>query len=72
MASFPPLTGEQALMTGIPGNPPDLQQPALGLPVPSALPGGTQGAVPRSTCPRSAPSAAAGHRVACHFAVEPS
>ena len=25
MASFPPLTGEQTFMTGIPGNPPDLK-----------------------------------------------
>ena len=30
MASFPPLTGEQVLMTGIPGNPPALDDPPSG------------------------------------------
>ncbi len=30
MASFPPLTGERRLMTGIPGNPPDLSRPPSG------------------------------------------
>ena len=30
MTSFPPLTGERVVMTGIPGNPPDLRHPPPG------------------------------------------
>jgi peptide/nickel transport system ATP-binding protein len=30
MGSFPPLSGERVVMTGIPGNPPDLQEPPTG------------------------------------------
>jgi peptide/nickel transport system ATP-binding protein len=30
MSSFPPLTGERSVMTGIPGNPPDLRRPPAG------------------------------------------
>ena len=30
MSSFPPLTGERAVMTGIPGSPPDLRLPPTG------------------------------------------
>ena len=38
MSSFPPLTGPILPLTGIAGAPPDLRQPAVGLPLPSALP----------------------------------
>jgi peptide/nickel transport system ATP-binding protein len=30
MGSFPPLSGDRVIMTGIPGNPPDLHQPPTG------------------------------------------
>ena len=38
MSSFPPLTGPIVPLTGIPGSPPDLAKPPLGLPLPPALP----------------------------------
>ena len=51
MASFPPLRGEQTVMTGIPGNPPDLQRPAPRLPVPPAVPGSAARSRVTSRCP---------------------
>ena len=38
MSSFPPLTGPIVPLTGIPGAPPDLAKPPVGLPLPPALP----------------------------------
>jgi peptide/nickel transport system ATP-binding protein len=71
MASFPPLSGEQAFMTGIPGNPPDLQSPPPGCRFHPRC-----AAARKEPChveaPDLRPVAAAGHRVACHFPLEPS
>ena len=71
MASFPPLTGEQTFMTGIPGNPPDLQSPPSGCRFHPRCP-----AARKEPCHVDVPDlrlvAAAGHRVACHFPREPS
>ena len=47
MASFPPLTGEQKVMTGIPGNPPDLQDPPPGCRFHPRCPAGAAAAVSR-------------------------
>jgi peptide/nickel transport system ATP-binding protein len=71
MASFPPLTGEQTFMTGIPGNPPDLQSPPSGCRFHPRCP-----AARKEPCHVEVPHlravAAAGHRVACHFPLEQS
>ena len=70
MASFPPLTGEQVFMTGIPGNPPDLQSPPSGCRFHRAA---RRHAEPcHVDVPDLRAVAAAGHRVACHFPLEPS
>jgi peptide/nickel transport system ATP-binding protein len=71
MASFPPLTGEQRIMTGIPGNPPDLHDPPAGCRFhPRCM------FARKEPChvdmPALSPVRSAGHRVACHFPLEPS
>ena len=66
MASFPPLSGEQTFMTGIPGSPPDLQSPPSGCRFHPRCP-----AARREPCHVDAPDlravGSAGQRVACHF-----
>jgi peptide/nickel transport system ATP-binding protein len=68
MASFPPLTGERAVMTGIPGNPPDLRQPPTGCKFHPRC------AYARERCqtevPRLRSFGPPGRRAACHFAGE--
>ena len=68
MASFPPLTGEQRIMSGIPGNPPDLASPPSGCRFHPRCPSAR-----REPCHVDVPalrdigSAASAHGVACHF-----
>ena len=68
MTSFPPLTGERAVMTGIPGNPPDLRQPPPGCRFHPRC------AHARERCqaevPRLRSFGPSGRRAACHFAGE--
>jgi len=68
MTSFPPLTGELAVMTGIPGNPPDLRRP------PSGCRFHPRCAHARERCqsevPRLRSFGPPGRRAACHFAGE--
>jgi peptide/nickel transport system ATP-binding protein len=69
MASFPPLTGEQRIMTGIPGNPPNLQDPPPGCRFHPRCPSAR-----KQPCHVEMPGLRAlgssGHRVACHFPSE--
>jgi peptide/nickel transport system ATP-binding protein len=71
MASFPPLTGEQAYMTGIPGNPPALDDPPSGCRFHPRCP-----AARRQPCHVDIPElrriGSSEHDVACHFPLEPS
>jgi peptide/nickel transport system ATP-binding protein len=73
MASFPPLTGEQTFMTGIPGNPPDLSRPPTGCRFHPRCP-----AARKQPCHvdmpelRAVGSGSGGRRVACHFPLESS
>ena len=71
MASFPPLTGEQKVMTGIPGNPPDLQDPPPGCRFHPRCPAGRP-----QPCHVEMPTLRAldtsAHHIACHFPLEPS
>jgi len=71
MASFPPLTGEQKVMTGIPGNPPDLQDPPPGCRFHPRCP-----AARPQPCHVEMPALRAlgrpAHSIACHFPLEPS
>jgi peptide/nickel transport system ATP-binding protein len=66
MASFPPLTGEQRTMTGIPGNPPDLANPPTGCRFHPRCPWAR-----RQPCHIEMPAlrdvGSSGHRAACHF-----
>ena len=68
MTSFPPLTGERRVMTGIPGNPPDLRQPPPGCRFHPRC------AHARDRClaevPRLRSFGPSGRRAACHFAGE--
>jgi len=68
MSSFPPLTGERTIMTGIPGNPPDLRHP------PSGCRFHPRCAHARERCqtevPRLRSFGPPGRRAACHFAGE--
>jgi peptide/nickel transport system ATP-binding protein len=68
MTSFPPLTGERRVMTGIPGNPPDLRQPPPGCRFHPRC------AHARERCqaevPRLRSFGPSGRRAACHFAGE--
>jgi peptide/nickel transport system ATP-binding protein len=68
MTSFPPLTGERRVMTGIPGNPPDLRQPPPGCRFHPRC------AYARERCqaevPRLRSFGPPGRRAACHFAGE--
>jgi len=68
MTSFPPLTGERKVMTGIPGNPPDLRQPPPGCRFHPRC------AHARDRCqaevPRLRSFGPSGRRAACHFAGE--
>jgi peptide/nickel transport system ATP-binding protein len=68
MTSFPPLTGELAVMVGIPGNPPDLRRPPAGCRFHPRC------AYARERCqsevPRLRAFDASGRRAACHFAGE--
>ena len=75
MSSFPPLTGPIVPLTGIPGSPPDLAQPPLGLPLPPALPAvhGIDSA-PASPADGERPvlrEIEPGHQVACHWVERP-
>jgi len=71
MASFPPLTGEQKVMTGIPGNPPDLQDPPPGCRFHPRCP-----AARPHPCHVEMPAlrvlGQSAHSIACHFPLEPS
>jgi len=71
MASFPPLTGEQRYMTGIPGNPPALNDPPSGCRFHPRCP-----AARRQPCHVDVPAlrriGSSEHEVACHFPLEPS
>jgi peptide/nickel transport system ATP-binding protein len=71
MASFPPLTGERTIMTGIPGNPPDLSNPPSGCRFHPRCPSAR-----KQPChvevPELRAAGSAGHRVACHFPLDPS
>jgi len=71
MASFPPLTGEQKVMTGIPGNPPDLQDPPPGCRFHPRCP-----AARPQPCHVEMPAlrvlGLSAHSIACHFPLEPS
>jgi peptide/nickel transport system ATP-binding protein len=71
MASFPPLTGVQRIMTGIPGNPPDLQSPPSGCRFHPRCP-----VARKQPCHVEMPALRAlgssEHQVACHFPTEPS
>jgi peptide/nickel transport system ATP-binding protein len=68
MTSFPPLTGERRVMTGIPGNPPDLRQPPPGCRFHPRC------AYARERCqaevPRLRSFGPPRRRAACHFAGE--
>src|SRR5262245_63906050 len=68
MTSFPPLTVERTLMTGIPGNPPDLRQPPAGCRFHPRC------AHARERCqaevPLLRPFGPSARRAACHFAGE--
>ena len=68
MASFPPLTGERAVMSGIPGNPPDLRQ------LPSGCRFHPRCAHARERCKAEVPLLRSlgrpDRRVACHYAGE--
>jgi peptide/nickel transport system ATP-binding protein len=68
MTSFPPLTGKLSVMTGIPGNPPDLRQPPPGCRFHPRC------AHARERCqaevPRLRSFGPPGRRAACHFAGE--
>jgi peptide/nickel transport system ATP-binding protein len=69
MASFPPLTGEQTFMTGIPGNPPDLSDPPTGCRFHPRCP-----LARKQPCHVDIPAlrqlGSSEHRVACHFPLE--
>jgi peptide/nickel transport system ATP-binding protein len=70
MASFPPLTGEQRIMTGIPGNPPALDAPPSGCRFHPRCP-----LARRQPCHIDIPvlrRIAPEHDVACHFPLDPS
>jgi peptide/nickel transport system ATP-binding protein len=71
MASFPPLTGEQRHMSGIPGNPPDLSSPPTGCRFHPRCPSAR-----RQPCHFDMPVlrtvGSSDHRVACHFPGEAS
>jgi peptide/nickel transport system ATP-binding protein len=71
MASFPPLTGEQRHMSGIPGNPPDLSSPPTGCRFHPRCPSAR-----RQPCHVDMPVlrtvGSSDHRVACHFPGEVS
>ena len=71
MASFPPLTGEQTIMTGIPGNPPALDDPPSGCRFHPRCPRAR-----RQPCHVDIPAlrklGSSDHEVACHFPLEPS
>jgi peptide/nickel transport system ATP-binding protein len=71
MASFPPLTGEQTFMTGIPGNPPDLSDPPPGCRFHPRCP-----LARKQPCHVDIPTlrrlGTSEHRVACHFPLEHS
>jgi peptide/nickel transport system ATP-binding protein len=71
MASFPPLTGDRVVMTGIPGNPPDLNDPPSGCRFHPRCPRAR-----RQPCHVDIPALRridlSGHEVACHFPLEPS
>ena len=68
MTSFPPLTGERTVMTGIPGNPPDLRQ------LPSGCRFHPRCSYARERCQTEVPRLRAfgppERRAACHFAGE--
>jgi peptide/nickel transport system ATP-binding protein len=68
MTSFPPLTGERTIMTGIPGNPPDLRQ------LPSGCRFHPRCSYARERCQAEVPRLRAfgppERRAACHFAGE--
>jgi peptide/nickel transport system ATP-binding protein len=68
MASFPPLTGERTVLTGIPGNPPDLRR------LPSGCRFHPRCAHARERCQAEVPLLRSlgrpDRRVACHFAEE--
>jgi peptide/nickel transport system ATP-binding protein len=68
MTSFPPLSGERTLMTGIPGNPPDLRHP------PSGCRFHPRCAYARERCQAEVPLlhsfGPSARRAACHFAGE--
>jgi peptide/nickel transport system ATP-binding protein len=68
MGSFPPLTGDRVVMTGIPGNPPDLHQPPTGCRFHPRCP------YAEEVCAAEVPTLRAfgppDHRAACHFAGE--
>jgi peptide/nickel transport system ATP-binding protein len=71
MASFPPLTGDRRIMTGIPGNPPDLANPPTGCRFHPRCPSAR-----REPCHIDMPAlrtvGSSDHRVACHFPGEVS
>jgi peptide/nickel transport system ATP-binding protein len=71
MASFPPLTGEVATMTGIPGNPPDLHAPPAGCRFHPRCPQARKQPCHVET-PELRGVGSPDHRVACHFPLESS
>ena len=71
MASFPPLTGELRTMTGIPGNPPDLHSPPPGCRFHPRCPIAREQPCHVET-PALRRRGSSGHRLACHFPLEPS
>jgi peptide/nickel transport system ATP-binding protein len=69
MTSFPPLTGERTVLSGIPGNPPDLREPPPGCRFHPRC------AYARERCQTEVPQLRSflgtpGRRAACHFAGE--
>ena len=68
MGSFPPLSGERVVMTGIPGNPPDLNQPPTGCRFHPRCPYAADVCV--AEIPTLRVIGLSDRRAACHFAGE--
>jgi peptide/nickel transport system ATP-binding protein len=68
MTSFPPLTGERTVLTGIPGNPPDLRQPPTGCRFHPRCPHARERC--QTEVPRLRSFGPPDRRAACHFAGE--
>ena len=68
MTSFPPLTGDRMVLTGIPGNPPDLRQPPPGCRFHPRCPHARERC--QAEVPRLRSFGPPDRRAACHFAGE--